>query len=107
LKLTAKNVAGGDPRPATKLLYRHVSKKVGNLDLNVYTYNDRLWESTLRRRPVFNPAGLSHAPADRAVSGARVTVRAKLTFRNSGLLTPWFAPALSRALPFLKAGTIW
>jgi hypothetical protein len=55
LKLAAKNVAGGDPRPATKLLYQHVSNKAGNLDLNVYTYNDRLGESAIRRRLVFNP----------------------------------------------------
>jgi hypothetical protein len=65
-----KNLAGGKPRPATKLLYQDLSKKAGNRDLNAYTHADRLWESPLRRRPVFNPADLSHALADLAGNGA-------------------------------------
>jgi hypothetical protein len=44
----------------------------------------------------FNPADLSRAPADLTVSGAQVTVRAKLTFRNSDLHRPWFEPSLAR-----------
>jgi hypothetical protein len=88
LKLAGKNVAGGEPRPATKLLYQHLAKKAGNLDLNIYTYDDRLWESTLRRRPAFNPEDLSRALAVDAVAGAQVTVQAKLTFRNSDFQTP-------------------
>jgi hypothetical protein len=39
-----------------------------------------------RRHPVFNPQDLSRALADRAVSGAQVTVGAKLTFRNYDFL---------------------
>jgi hypothetical protein len=106
LKLAGINVAGSEPRPAKKPLYQRLSKKAGNRDLNVYTYDDTLWESTLRRRPAFNPEDLSRALAVDAVAGAQVTVQAKLTFRNSDLQTSWFAPSLSRALPILKTGTI-
>jgi hypothetical protein len=91
-----KNVAGGEPRPATKLLYQHLSKKAGNLDLNNYTHADTLWESTLRRRRVFNPEDLSRALADLAMAGVQVIVLAKLTFRNYDLQTPWFEPSLAR-----------
>jgi hypothetical protein len=106
LKLIAKNVAGGDPRPAMKLLDQHLSKKAGNLDLNDYTHADRLWESTLRRRPVFNPEDLSRAFADLAVSGAR-NCASKAYVSRLRFATPWFEPPVSRALPILKTGTIW
>jgi hypothetical protein len=36
---------------------------------------------------------LSRAFADLTVSGARVTVQAKLTFRNQDLHIPWFEPS--------------
>jgi len=84
-------------------VYHHIAKKAGNLDLNAYTYGDWLGESTLRRRPVFNPADLSRAPADPTVSSAQVTVLAKLTFRNSDLHRPWFEPSLAR-LAYLEGG---
>jgi hypothetical protein len=107
LKLATTNLAGGELPPATKLLYQHLSKTAANRDLNDDTHQDGLWESTLSRLPVFNPAGLPRALAGLAVAGARVMVRAKLTFRNSDLQTPWFERSISRALPILKEGTIW
>ncbi len=71
LKLTAINVAGGEPRPATKLLYQHLSKKAGKLDLKYYIHVDRLWESTLEdvrfsfRRICRAPSPISRSPARR------------------------------------------
>ena len=50
-----------------------------------------------------NRLKVSRALADLAVSGARVTVRAKLTFRNSDLQPPWFEPSLAR-LAYLEVG---
>jgi hypothetical protein len=107
LKLATTKLAGGEPPPATKLLYQHLTKKAVNRDLNDDTHQDGLWESTLSRLPVFNPAGLPRALVGLAVAGARVMVRAKLTVRNSDLQTPRFERSLSRALPILKEGMIW
>ncbi|MGH6853300.1 MAG: hypothetical protein ACREDJ_08945, partial [Methylocella sp.] len=45
---------------------------------------------------------LLHALAGRTVTGARVTVQPKLTFRISDLPTPWFEPSLSRAMTCLS-----
>jgi hypothetical protein len=98
LKLAAKDVAGGGQRPATKLLYQHLSKKAGNLDLNDDSHQDRLWESTIRRRLVFNPARVSRAPAALAVSGKGITLRAKLTFRNYDLQPPGLNPSRAPCL---------
>ena len=102
LPCAAKNVAGGRTAPGNEIVVTSTPQKPGNLDLNDYTQFDRLWDSTLRRRPAFSPADLSRALADLTVSGAQVTVRAKLTFRNSNLQIPWFEPSLSRAVTCLS-----
>ncbi|MGH6796158.1 MAG: hypothetical protein ACREDM_09710 [Methylocella sp.] len=60
------------------------------------------------RKGVREPENLSHALAGCTVSGAPVTVQAKLTLRISVLPAPWFEPPLSRAtLAFLEGGKIW
>src|ERR1700730_6071230 len=50
LKLATKTSPAAK-RPATKLLYQHLSKKAGNRDLNAYTHANRLWESLISRSP--------------------------------------------------------
>jgi hypothetical protein len=106
LKLATTKLAGGEPPPATKLLYQHLTKKAVNRDLNDDTHQDGLWESTLSRLPVFNPAGLPRALAGLAVAGEG-NGAGKAYVSQFGFATPWFERSISRALPILKQGTIW
>jgi hypothetical protein len=69
--------------PGNEVVLPALSKKAGNRGLNAYTHLDRLWESPLRRRPLFNSADLSRALADLAGNGAGKAYVSQFGFANS------------------------